>query len=497
MRFLKAAVITASISTQLFAAAESIEFDSPSSPFSLPVKLHATEHFLFSNTTDFVDPTLPRTSLLMNEGRVRAEYQQFSFGIHYSNRFTPDGNPLPNRPFVLEKKALTFENKNWTLVLGDSHQELGRGIALSLFRDDVFGLANTVEGASARFTSSSGATEVGGFAGRLRSLQAPVALIPWQNPLEDREVWMASTSGKARVAEDSYIGGHYLLTLARPLQSTQFDKRWHTTGGSVSSEGILPDVDVYAESNVLSSQNAVDGSNLRPQGYGTFASVTYSPLPWKFQVDGKDYRGYYFDFQRPPSLEEDIVQSLNNQDMSIGRLTVSRNGIASSFSVGQDRVAKAPMRHFVLRGVANGPARTVWVARAGYRWLAGENSISHANLSVKIPTFAGQTLELGYRKLLSNLNLSFFPTTDDRNYFDVSYSFSDDWSMNFGYEYLPTNSDENGQHYFNGGTRVAFSSDLQARAFIGKTSGGPQCSGGICRTVPPYTGGMLDVSYVF
>lgn len=484
-----AAITLASATT--FAEVESIQLEDT---FSLPVKFHATEHMLFARTSDFIDPAQPMANTLMNEGRVRAELNRYSLGVHFANRFTPDGTTGVNRPFVLEKASLSYEDRNWTVILGDSHQELGRGIALSLYRDETFGLANTSQGATAKFISNKGEVDANVFAGRLRSLQAPVALLPWENPLVNREVWMASASTKARVVDDSFVGGHYLLTVARPLESQAFNQRWHTVGASVSAESIGDSVDFYGETNVLKSQDVASGADTRPVGYGTFASVTYSALPWRVQVEAKDYRGYYFDFQRPPSLEEDVVTSINNQDMSIARLNVFHGDTKVSFLVGDDRVAKTSMRHGVAQTIIKGPGKTVWVARTGYRWLTGQADLIHANIAVKIPTWTGQTLELGVRKLWSHTNLHFLPTEEDRNFWDVTYSFSDSWNFGVGYEYVPTQWEP---HYVNANTKVAFSSSLQARASVGKTSGGPQCSGGICRTVPAYSGALLDVSYAF
>ena len=44
---------------------------------------------------------------------------------------------------------------------------------------------------------------------------------------------------------------------------------------------------------------------------------------------------------------------------------------------------------------------------------------------------------------------------------------------------------------------VFIAGGLVSKAFIGKTSGGTLCSGGVCRVVPPYTGAMLETTYVF
>jgi hypothetical protein len=67
---------------------------------------------------------------------------------------------------------------------GDSLQEFGRGVSLSLYKDDVFGIYNTVQGAAIHGQSE----ELEGtiFGGRINGLNAPVALNPLANPVDKR-----------------------------------------------------------------------------------------------------------------------------------------------------------------------------------------------------------------------------------------------------------------------------------------------------------------------
>jgi hypothetical protein len=223
-------------------------------------------------------------------------------------------------------------------------------------------------------------------------------------------------------------------------------------------------------------------------------------MPWKFKVEWKDYREYNYDFRRPPTLEEDIVTSLNFSNVTAARFWVERRTgvyglLRASFLTGEDRTVSAPIHHAV--------ASMKWMlgnvaieGRSGYRWLPGQSDLLHGDVKTKIPTFSGQYVELGYRKLHAFNNLSFLPTLDDRNFFDFAYTINSHWSVNIGAEFVPSNPPEVGQAFFNAGTLIKVAS-LTSRVFVGSTSGGPQCSGGICRLVPAYSGFMVEGTYAF
>lgn len=477
-----------------------LDIEKPSSA----VRFSVQEHALFAQTSDFNDPKLPLVSVMMNEAKVRAEWGRWTAGVLFTNRLSAAEDPAQTEPFYLEKKNLKYETANWTLVLGDEHLELGRGLALSLFRDEVLGIDSTLEGAVATWTPG----KVRVFGGRVNPMRRPVALLAWENPLFERSFWLAGAEVVRRVSSEAKLQGHYVLSANRPDQLEAFDRRWHTLGGSFLAEGLGDEWDLFLESNVI-LQEALDPSvSQRLPGTATFGSLVWSPGAWKVKFEAKNYRGFYYDFHRPPSIEEDIIHTINTQDITAGRVTLERNlgspslapgqgsNVRASTLVGFDHLLGTPFRHSVASGYWAISSKASLNYRAGYRWTDTRTAVRHANVSLKFPSPIGQSMELGFRKLLEDTDLETSVSTVDRNAIDFTLNPVDGWSVTLGYEFLPNRSDDLGKHFFNVGTRLAKKS-FQGRVFVGQTSGGPQCSGGICRVVPPYTGAAVEASYVF
>jgi hypothetical protein len=151
-------------------AAEIVE-ESSSWPFTWTI----TDHSLVTSAKDPGDPTLPASNVLAHQTVLGAELGSFSTSLAFSNRFSQTGDPSQNKPILLDKKTLSGEWENWEIRLGDSHQEFGRGIALALFNNPVFGVDNTLEGGSLKYRDS--VIEVSAFGGKVNALQAPVAIL--------------------------------------------------------------------------------------------------------------------------------------------------------------------------------------------------------------------------------------------------------------------------------------------------------------------------------
>jgi len=453
-------------------------------------------HLLFSHAQDPGDVAAPRTSLFMDESSLHGDYSNYKFSVDFSNQFTPDADSSLNRPFTLEKKTATATLGNWEIVGGDSHQELGRGIALSLYRDPVFGVDNTVEGAAVKY-SPEGAS-AGVFFGRVNALKSPVAINPMEvTLLVDNEMWLTGAYANGEVSTDTRMGGHYFFAAKGPLEDRVFDQTFHTAGGSFQKDSIADEVDVYAESNLLFTSLTAPGAPSLPMGMGSYGSVSWSPFPWKAKLEIKDYRDYAFDFRRPPTLEEDIIESINISDVSATRMTVehrqveTKTTLFSSYLFGEDRSAHSAVHHGVVGSRFVGPLGLENEVRGGYRSMPGKSNLAHVSFKVKKKTFKGQAVELGYRKLYEHRALDILPTVADRNLFDFTYTFSEKLNVTVGYEYLPRLSETLGNHFFNAGAALR-TGPLTSRAFVGKTSGGTLCSGGVCRQVPPYTGAYLE-----
>lgn len=467
------------------------------------ISVNVKEHLVFSNAKDPVDKSLPPTTLFLHEVTLSTEYREYAAVIQFANRYTPDGKKNINKPLVLEKKAISAGGEEWELHLGDSHHEFGRGIALSLYRDPVFGIDNTLEGISTKYHSASLAApfEASLLAGRVNSLVAPVAIHPVPQNLKGRTVWLTAGSVSVKPGFDIKLGGHYVLAMSQPDGADFFDKRWHTAGATLS-HGFGGNVEFYGEQNLLFSQRLRQGTfQSYPNGYGGYGSVVWSSVPWKIKWEFKDYRNYDFEFRRAPTLEEEIVETLNTENVTASRLYVERRvgqmnaTMFGSYLVGEDRGIHSTVHHGVVGSKLKLDGRSALEMKTGYRLLPGHNDMIHASGKIGFPTFHGQSLDLNARKVYSRANIS-TGMLEDRTILELTYSFSDNFNATLGYEYMPFNAFAVGKHFPNLGA-MAKAGDLTGRAFVGQTSGGTRCSGGVCRQVPPYTGAMVETTVSF
>ncbi len=454
---------------------------------------------VFSRKDD--DPTLASRNLMLHETAIRGGYYQYNLGVDFSSQLPITKGADSNKPFTLEKKYLTADWDHWKLDVGDSHVELGKGLALSLYRDPVFGIDNTVEGANLRYSDD--VLKVGLFAGRVNELKVPVAVNPVLNSTLDRNVYLAGGEVKGKVGGGVTTGAHYLFSSQQSKADRTFDRYWNTIGASLSREGAEDGIDAYLESNVLLTKRQTETtSEMLPTGYGTYGSVSFVPAPWKFKLEGKDYRNYRFEFRRPPTLEEDIVETVNTQDVSAGKLSAEYRFLEAgaftrvSYLIGDDRQKKASIHHGVVAGGFKGPGRTAFELSAGYRYMPAVADLSHAAVKAKVPTFEGQSVELGVRRLFNRTDIARLPVRDDKQIVDLTYNFSSKFNVGAGMEVVPTNTEDVGKHFFNASASLKLGA-FMARAFAGSTSGGTMCSGGVCRQVPKFSGGSLESTYSF
>ena len=473
----------------------------------MPFSWSITDHALFTNAKDPGDPDVPAVNQVSHQTSLAGELGPFGASVIFSNQFTLPTvdveTPINNRNFLLDKKTLVGDWENWEIRLGDSYQEFGRGIALSLFSNPAFGVDNTLEGGALKYRNSH--LEVGAFGGRVNVLQAPVAINPVDTLMSGREVLMAGGAVTGKVAEQTKVSAHYHTTINRPLNK-EINKRYQTVGVSLDSKEILPGVDTYFESNAMDWEASSFGKGMqpKPRGFASFASLSYTDLALRTKLEVKDYRNFLYEFQRPPTLEDELVLATNNSNVSAGRLVLeSRLGeersssVGVSYLMGQDRELNVPVYHpLVFSKLKFNPSLELEL-RGGYRWMPTKNNLAHASLKTKLKTFKRQYFELELRR--QNLNQAIsspLPIEEERNVAMATYTFSENFNVGLGYEYMPTNIPELGNHFMNGSATYKTGA-VTARGFIGKTSGGTQCSSGVCRQVPAYTGAYLETSVTF
>ncbi len=491
MRVLLSLALTASFAQ----AAGEIKSDVEASPFRISTQGHG----MFLNSTDNEDSLARAAYNLLHENKVSAEFKDVQADLTFTNRWNPNGNKENNSFFTVEKKTLSHAWSDGKVEAGDSHQELGRGIALSLYRDSAFGVDNTLEGVALK--QSLGQVKVSALAGRINSLNNPVALNPITNPLLNRNVWLAGAQSTVKATKDVEIGGHYLFSANKPNDASDIDKKWHTAGIVLACNGLANAIDLYGETNVLLTEGAGANQVSYPTGNGSYLSAAWSEESWRVKAEVKDYRKFYYDFRRPPTLEDDVVVTLNTQDVTAARFAVERGlglktNVYASFLAGHDRIEEGDLRHGIIGGKWLGPLRSAFEAKLGYRWVVGHSNLTHGGLKLKVPTFKGQSAEFEYRKQIGNKDLNRYRIIEDRNQTTVGYNFNEQWNAGVGYEFLPTAPPEAQAHFFNVNGTYKTGAFI-TKAFVGQTSGGTLCSAGVCRQVPPFSGAYLEGTYQF
>jgi len=472
--------------------------------FSHQFKVSASDHLIFSNARNDVDRTAPPVQLLMNEGKLNLEYGEWDGKIHFTNRYQPNPDRKNTPSIKLEKKAVRFESRDWQLILGDSYQQFGKGIALSLFNEPAFGIDNTLEGGVAKYRPEN--FEISLMGGRVNAISTPVAINPIDMRMKDRNVLISGGNMGYKFSPESQVALYYLMTMNQRKSDLDLDKRFQTFGANFTQDNLGEAFDFYAESNVMVSDKALKGQWVRsPLARANYLTLSWSEAPWKVKLEAKDYDQFDFDFRKPPSLEEDVPLANvpnNFSDITAGRLygeyhlvSMGRK-VYSSMLYGKDRLENGDLYHGVSGAKVSLGEKAEVEIKFGYRVVLGQQEISHGSLKTKTKTFSGQIAELEVRKQLSRLQLNTNPSKEDRNSLLFSYSFSESWSGNAGFEYIPTNDLELGKNFYNAGVSYRRGS-LVSRAFVGDTSGGAQCAGGICRQAPAYSGAMLEASYLF
>ncbi len=445
------------------------------------VTFSTTDHIVFNSEKT-------ENASLMHEMEINSFTSAFNFSVSFVNKLEKTNSA----PFFLEKKHASYENKSFRISLGDTHEELGRGIALSLFSNPVFGIDNTIEGFSFHYFGKK--IKAKAFGGALNSLDYPVSIYSEENPLINRTVFLAAGEITHPIFENFRGGEHYFIA----YENTSSEKRYQTIGAFLSKEAVFDGVNGYIESNALFTQNLSNSSINYPNGYGTYGSLNFLFDNLQLGLELKDYRSYGFDFRRPPTLEEDIVDSINTEDITAIRLSslLNMNNEIIKFSIlsGLDRVKEAALYHII--GETKFDLLTPIEIKAGYRWYPEKLTLYHGSIGSKIKTFKAQSIEIKLSKQVETTNLDFVPIREDRNKLDLGYNFSHRFSITSGLEYIPTAPSETSNIFLNLGVSAKISS-LTAKAFIGKTSGGTVCSGGVCRVVPPYSGGMIETIYQF
>ncbi len=405
--------------------------------------------------------------------------------------------------------------ENGTLTLGDSHLQLGRGLALSLRKVDELGSDQALRGAMVGWQGDQFSTLA--FAGRtnINNLD-PVT----QRFMED--------------PEDTLAGGRFTLHVGRADLSVH--------GLYLSPKVIVGDaVDRSKEQTVLGGGYvelpATDWLNLYVEGaaqqYRLISTdhtgmAAYAAADFDLGVVSLLLEGLYLDqfhvmgsanrglggmpnrYNQPPTLERIDQEVLDNEDVRGGRAKISRafldgdlvvyvNGMLRQFGREEDAATVDALHGYTgFELIYDSGSR--WNLSGGYRQETLTTEVEPTKTMVHGETDWVQALGGGYALHFTVNHESRTLAEPTRGTIDyirgstlvgVDYTGLGSLMAEIGYD----TQDPTQQNEFLAGIIAWEASDwATVRAVVGSQRGGIKCIGGVCRDFPAFNGARLEAS---
>lgn len=427
-------------------------------------------------------------------------------GVVFSNE--PDMLPAsapPRSAYAsearLERIAVHHSIENFTLTVGDSHLQLGRGIVLSLRKVDELGLDQAVRGGSVAMEGDLASTRI--FAGRTNIANLDGVT---QKFLEDPDDTMVGASGILHLGRaDLSVHGLFLQPRIPALADAGEDRT--LAAGAYLDFPVGSRLSLYLEGAVEEYRIA----SVDERGSAAYASADLDleivslllEGLWldKFQVAGShdDALQRRNTYNQPPTLERFDQEILDNDNVRGARAKVSRpflDGRLVLYTSGMFR-QYGPEASAVdaLHGYGGFEltfgAGSRWFASAGYREeIQGGDPLK---TMVHGESDWVQGLGGGYSFQITVAHES--RTFQSRDYvrgttlFGVDRSSLGTLMVELGYDTF----DSKTQQFFVAGIAAWRSLEwLTMRAVAGSQRGGIKCIGGVCRDFPAFAGGRFE-----
>ena len=427
-------------------------------------------------------------------------------GVYFTT--TPDASILaPGQPsgyvseLRLERFRLQHEFEEVTVLCGDTHLQLGRGIALSLRKVDELGLDQALRGGNviwqgdvARLQAFAGITNIANLDGVT------------QRHLEDPNDTLVGASATFHLGPaDLSLHGLYLQPREPVLRDMGDD--FTTLGGAFVDLPISSGLSLYAEGAF--EQYRIAGFDETGSAAYLSADVDLSVVSllleglWldRFQVEGSQDLELKKPntYNQPPTLERFDQEVSDNKNVRGARAKISRpffdgrlvlyvNGMYRQY--GPAEAATDALHGYGGFELTYGSSSR-WFASAGYREeFLGElpiKTIAHAE------TDWAQELGAGYS---FHLTVSHESRTREGHAYvrgttllGVDKAHLGSVMLELGYD---TDNPEHRQFFVAGILAWRSYEWLLTRAIVGSQRGGLKCIGGVCRDFPAFTGARLE-----
>ena len=419
----------------------------------------------------------------------------------------------------LERITLQYRFGDWQITGGDFFRQLGRGIVLSIRKQNEAGVDLSIRGGEISFEGE--AHRVSLFGGEVN----PTNLDPVsQKFVEDPRDALAGGHYEYSGLDFMQVGLHGLATI--PKESLLPEETDYTLSGGLFAE--FPDVtdwlSLYLEADV--QQRVLGGSENLGKAFYAVADLTLGDFVvllegmWLDAFEQKGSRNSAlknrFDYNQPPTLERVDQEVLNSRDVLGGRLRIERliesvdlllyvNGLYRITDIGTGAELWQFHGYGGFEQVFDRGASRLHLS-AGYRTEVGDGDLDpdvfSPDFDSPVKTMIHAELDylhsLGGGASLHVVSSNEFRGLADADYargstiFGVELAGVGGVSLEFGYDTQDPSPDVR-KYFLAGILSLEVVEGLTLRGIGGTQRGGIKCIAGVCRDYPEFAGGRLEI----
>lgn len=434
--------------------------------------------------------------------------------------------------YVPEKFFLQVDKRYWDLRIGDFYTNLGRGLVLSVLKNDQFGQDDTIQGGVANLkTTYVNARALGGWVNEGDSLDfQPERAKHGEPEYEDRDVLYGGglTTGHPSyvVVGANYVGGRLEIPQDAPFPEFEQEDGIQILSASIEAPDFIYG-NFYGEYAWLEfSDDKEIIEDVEYEGRGAYAALAVFVGPVTVSAEGQDYYRFDFTHHEPPNLEysktsfahaprtDDLIGYRTRLDVTVPVIDTlvygayynsqTHDALPATLEDHYSGEGYLPWIEHAYGGVEKTFANAAYVfGSGGYRenpegrWVHGELDGGYpvvkrhqVSAAVHVKQFAGMGPDKG--------------TEYGAQEYTLEYSFSPWLIATARYEHSDEpvaggvgGDKQDDPDFYSGQIAVEPNQHVRVALFYGREKGGLQCSGGLCRTVPPFEGAKMDIQLRF
>jgi hypothetical protein len=405
-----------------------------------------------------------------------ANYNKWSVGVTLrGNNFfkqTPM-NTLEDLETDVYRKYIQYNSKHLKVNLGDFYALLGRGLVLSVLKNDDILRERTILGGDIHFNK--GIFDFRVLGGRL------------QDETNSQEWNLAGGEASVQFVKNHTLGVHFSYVDDEFTHSSLGKRLTYSAG--IKGNKLFKHISYYSEMAFLTFQDRG-----REDGYGFYGNVTYNKSRVTVSLEYKRYKDFNNEINNPPIADRvDEISSIN--DTNGGRVLVKyafmEPDITLFLNVGRYKEYEETGNHI-------------------YGGFEIEDLMDRLNLTT---SFGIRDIHYPIKRLESYLIYQFNDYLScelgfkNRWYEDGNFKFKEiDHNLQFSYSpYVSIffmhqyshNKIIDLNHFYSGGVKVYLPGGTAIELSGGTIRGGQICSGGQCYIAPPFKGFKFSVLHTF